>query len=69
MMDLSEIYQKAIRPAYAELPASMRTREATVLLLAIGLQESAFRYRRQIKGPARPTGAATGTTIAMFSHE
>lgn len=52
-MDLSEIYEKAIRPAYAELPASMRTREATAMLLAIGLQESAFRYRRQIKGPAR----------------
>lgn len=52
-MDLSEIYEKAIRPAYTELPAVMRSREATALLLAIGLQESAFKHRRQIGGPAR----------------
>lgn len=52
-MQLTEIYEKAIRPAYALLPANQRSREATALLLAIGLQESAFKYRRQIKGPAR----------------
>ncbi len=50
---LGDVVEKAIRPAYALLPAGMRSREATVLLLAIGLQESAFKYRRQIKGPAR----------------
>ena len=50
---LKDIADKVITPAYALLPANMRSREATVLLLAIGLQESAFKYRRQIKGPAR----------------
>ena len=50
---LKDIADKVITPAYALLPAGMRSREATVLLLAIGLQESAFKYRRQIKGPAR----------------
>jgi hypothetical protein len=50
---LDTIKEKAIAPAYALLPASMRSREATALLLAIGLQESDFKYRRQIKGPAR----------------
>lgn len=52
-MRLSDVIDRAIKPAYALLPASMRSREATVLLLAIGLQESAFQHRRQIKGPAR----------------
>ncbi|NLY16661.1 MAG: hypothetical protein GXZ05_09845 [Gammaproteobacteria bacterium] len=50
---LSDVVEKAIKPAYALLPVSMRSREATAMLLAIGLQESAFKYRRQIKGPAR----------------
>lgn len=50
---LSNIKEKAIAPAYALLPANMRSREATVMLLAIGLQESAFKHRRQIKGPAK----------------
>lgn len=52
-MQLSDVIERAIRPAYALLPAGMRSREATVLLLAIGLQESEFKDRRQIKGPAR----------------
>ena len=52
-MQLTDVIEHAIRPAYALLPASMRSREATVLLLAIGLQESEFKHRRQIKGPAR----------------
>lgn len=52
-MQLSDVIERAISPAYALLPASMRSSEATVLLLAIGLQESAFLNRRQIKGPAR----------------
>lgn len=52
-MQLSDVIERAIQPAYALLPAGMRSREATVMLLAIGLQESAFKYRRQLKGPAR----------------
>lgn len=52
-MQLSDVIDRAISPAYVLLPANMSSREATVLLLAIGLQESAFQHRRQIKGPAR----------------
>lgn len=51
---LSDVVEKAIRPALAALPARMRSREAVVILLAIGLQESLFKYRRQMAdGPAR----------------
>lgn len=39
--------------AYALLPPEMGSRTASAMLLAIGLQESAFRHRRQISGPAR----------------
>jgi len=42
-----------IRPALAELPAKMRGDKAEVMLLAIGLQESRFIYRKQIGGPAK----------------
>ncbi|MCZ2099181.1 MAG: hypothetical protein LC121_23565 [Anaerolineae bacterium] len=52
-MTLDEITQQAIEPAYALLPAAMRSKEATLMLLAIGLQESRFEHRRQIGGPAR----------------
>lgn len=52
-MTLDEITQRAIEPAYALLPARMRSKEATLMLLAIGLQESRFEHRRQIGGPAR----------------
>ena len=51
---LSDVVEKAIKPALAMLPARMRSREAIVMLLAIGLQESLFKYRRQMgNGPAR----------------
>lgn len=50
---LSDVVEKALKPALALLPASMRSPEAVVMLLAIGLQESAFKRRRQIRGPAR----------------
>ena len=52
-MTLDEITQQAIEPAYALLPARMRSPAATLMLLAIGLQESRFEHRRQIGGPAR----------------
>lgn len=52
-MTLDEITQQAIEPAYALLPTRMRSQEATLMLLAIGLQESRFLHRRQIGGPAR----------------
>lgn len=52
-MELSDIKSLAIDPAYHQLPARMESDSATVLLLAIGLQESRFEHRRQIGGPAR----------------
>ncbi len=50
---LKNINQMAIEPALALLPARMKIKEASVMLYAIGLQESRFTHRRQIKGPAR----------------
>lgn len=41
-----------IRPALARLPCGGAER-AEVMMIAIALQESALKYRRQIKGPAR----------------
>lgn len=58
-MTLDEITRKAINPALAMLPKGMDSPEARVLLLAIGLQESQFKFRRQLVGsPPRPTGPA-----------
>lgn len=53
MADLDIIVKQAIRPAYDLLPSRMASDAATVMLLAIGLQESRFEHRRQIGGPAR----------------
>ena len=51
---LSDVVEKAIKPAFTLLPSRMRSREALVMLLAIGLQESLFKRRRQMaNGPAR----------------
>lgn len=53
-MDLKIVIEAAIEPALAFLPTKMDTAAARVLLLAIGLQESRFLYRRQLgNGPAR----------------
>ncbi|MDP3978318.1 MAG: hypothetical protein Q8P85_10060 [Pseudomonas sp.] len=52
-MTLSEIRRSAIEPALLLLPARMTSPQAEVMLLAIGLQESRFTHRRQVKGPAR----------------
>jgi hypothetical protein len=52
-MTLTDIQRLAIEPAYLLLPARLESTEATVMLLAIGLQESRFEHRRQIGGPAR----------------
>ncbi|MFE0843120.1 hypothetical protein [Achromobacter insolitus] len=51
-MDLKTIILTAVNPALALLPVKMATTAARVQLLAIGLQESRFLHRRQIKGPA-----------------
>ena len=42
-----------IDEALSKLPELMRSNEARVMLLAIALQESGLRHRRQINGPAR----------------
>lgn len=52
-MGLLEILRLGIEPALALLPPRMDSKEARVMLLAIGLQESRFEHRRQISGPAR----------------
>ena len=48
-----QILHGPVKDALAVFPPHMTSNEAHVLLLAIGLQESRFTTRRQIKGPAR----------------
>lgn len=50
---LQQIRASAIAPALKLLPLKMSGHRAEQMLLAIGLQESRFEYRRQIGGPAR----------------
>lgn len=53
-LPLAQVLEGIIEPAYAHLlPGKFRSTEATLLLLAIGLQESRFQHRAQVKGPAR----------------
>lgn len=62
--------------AYTLLPARMRSDRADVMLLAIGLQESRLRYRRQLGGgPARGlwqfelgTRASRGGVWGVYLH-
>jgi len=51
-MTPKECLEQAIEPALAMLPIHMTSDEAAVLMIAIGLQESRLKYRRQIGGPA-----------------
>lgn len=54
MSKLQTITTTAIDPSLALLPKHMDTPQARVMLLAIGLQESRFEYRRQMgSGPAK----------------
>lgn len=49
----------AIGEAFRLLPVGMDSREARVMLVAIGLQESRFKHRRQLVGsPPKPVGPA-----------
>lgn len=58
-MTLDEIMQNGIEPGLSLLPPKMRSLEARVMLLTIGLQESKFEHRRQLVGnPPKPTGPA-----------
>jgi hypothetical protein len=52
--DVAQLVYRFILPAaYALLPASLGSDAASRMLIAIALQESAFQYRLQIRGPAR----------------
>lgn len=54
MSTLKLITTQAIEPALSLLPARMDSSRARAMLLAIGLQESRFEYRRQMNsGPAK----------------
>lgn len=56
--DLEEIL-KPIDEALQLLPRKMDSKEARLMLLAIGYQESRFKHRRQLVGsPPRPVGPA-----------
>lgn len=52
MTAFAYVCQSVIPATYSLLP-SMKSDEATAMLLAIGLQESRFVHRKQIGGPAR----------------
>jgi len=52
-MKLADVDQLILLPALSMLPERMNTQAARAMLLAIGLQESRFTHRRQIRGPAR----------------
>lgn len=45
---IQSIYENAVLPAYKLLPEKMHSDNASRLLLAIGLQESALTHRRQM---------------------
>lgn len=54
MPDLRFVREKIIAQTYREvLPGKFAATDATVMLLAIGLQESRFEHRQQVGGPAR----------------
>lgn len=52
-MMIDHIRRYVLPAAFALLPPGWGSPQAAALLLAIGLQESRFEYRRQINGPAR----------------
>ena len=54
MTTIDYVHRVVMPAAYALLPPTMASPEATAMLLAIGLQESKFQHRRQMgDGPAR----------------
>lgn len=52
-MSPGDCLRSVVEPALRRLPERMGSREARLLLLAIGLQESLLTYRAQVGGPAR----------------
>lgn len=49
---IEQIHRFTLPAAYSLLPAKMNTPAATAQILATGLQESKFKHRKQIGGPA-----------------
>lgn len=75
MADLQNLLSTVVGPAMALLPARMDSDRVRVLLLAIGLQESRFQFRRQMgNGPARgfwqfEQGATASSGVrGVFNH-
>ena len=75
MADLQNLVSSVVSPAMALLPARMDSDRVRVLLLAIGLQESRFQFRRQMgNGPARgfwqfEQGATASSGVrGVFNH-
>ena len=74
-MELNEVITRVLNPAMALLPEQMDTPKARVIMLAIGLQESRFEYRKQIHGPAKgfwqfePFGGVRGVLVHPASRE
>jgi len=75
MADLKNILASIVGPALALLPPRMDSLQVRVLLLAIGLQESKFKDRRQLgNGPARgfwqfEQGATASSGVrGVFNH-
>jgi hypothetical protein len=66
---IDQILRFILPAAYALLPPEMASAEATAMLLAIGLQESRFQYRRQIGGPAHGFWQfELGGTAGVLTH-
>lgn len=53
MILIDQVVAHTLPAAFAQLPVAMTSRAAAAQLVAIGLQESGFRARRQLHGPAR----------------
>ena len=60
-----------INQALNNLGAKFKSNEAVILLLAIAFQESAFKHRRQFKGPARGFWQfeRAGGVMGVLSHK
>ena len=68
-ISLQDALTQVIRPALRLLPAEMASPQAEVQLLAIMLQESRLKHRRQIRGPARGLPQfETGGVRGVMNH-
>jgi hypothetical protein len=66
---ISTFLTTGIFPAMTLLPTRMGARAAEVMVVAIALQESRLKYRRQIKGPARGyTQFERGGVLGVLNH-